>query len=113
MSSKVFGTVREWQAEAVRRFGSDPLKWRFVCPMCGHEASVQDWKDAGAPSTAAAFSCVGRWLKKRKSALRRGKGPCDYAGGGLIRVNPVKVEEHWAFDFAGSEGGDPVAEEAK
>lgn len=99
-------THAEWIAEAEKRFGKDPLKWKFVCPSCGHVASVEDWKAAGAPSTAAAFSCVGRWLKVAKDAFtNKGKGPCNYAGGGLFRINPVVVmfpdgTEHQAFAFA-------------
>lgn len=85
-------THPEWTAEAVRRFGDDPMKWRFVCPSCGHVASVQDWKDAGAPEGAVAFSCVGRWHggDPEKTFMKQG-GPCDYAGGGLIGINPVAV----------------------
>ena len=49
-------TFEEWNAEGARRFGADQMKWRFVCPACGHVAAVQDWKDAGAPVEAAAFS---------------------------------------------------------
>ena len=41
-----YNSVEEWKAEATRRFGPDMLKWRFRCPMCGHVASVQDFKDA-------------------------------------------------------------------
>ena len=98
-------THAEWVAEATRRFGADPLKWRFVCPSCGHVAAVQDWKDAGAPSECAAFSCVGRWMKTTKEAFRKDGGPCNYAGGGLFKLNPVKVtmpdgSENVAFDFA-------------
>ena len=37
-------THAEWLAEATRRFGDDPMAWKFVCPSCGHIASVQDWK---------------------------------------------------------------------
>ena len=85
-------TLAEWREEGKRRFGPDQLQWRFICPSCGHIASTQDWKDAGAPVEAVAFSCVGRW----SGALRRafnghGKGPCDYAGGGLFGLNPVQV----------------------
>lgn len=99
-------THAEWLAEAEKRFGKDPMNWKFVCPSCGHVASVADWKAAGAPSTAAAFSCVGRWLTKAKDAFTdKGKGPCNYAGGGLFRINPVAVTfpdgvEHQAFAFA-------------
>lgn len=113
-------TVEEWRAEAARLFGPDPMGWRFVCPVCGHVASVQDWKDAGAPEGEAAFSCVGRWLDQDvRAAFLVDSGPdvespCDYTGGGLFRLNPVKVlgedgEEHATFAFAepeeASDGG--------
>ena len=54
-----YESLGAWQAEAAKRFGNDPFKWRFVCPVCKNEMSVQDWKDAGAPESTAAFSCVG------------------------------------------------------
>lgn len=97
-------THEEWQAEARRRFGDDPLQWRFVCPSCGHVASVQDWKDAGAQEGHVAFSCVGRWLPNPKQMGER-PGPCNYAGGGLFRLNPVEVvmpggKVRQAFAFA-------------
>ena len=57
-------THAEWLAEGKRRFGEDFNKWRFVCPVCGFVQSVQDYKDAGAPQDAVAFSCVGRWRKE-------------------------------------------------
>ena len=86
----------EWLAEAQRRFGNDPMAWRFVCPSCGHDASVKDWKDAGAPEGAVAFSCVGRYTGDGKSAaanaFKHGGGPCNYTGGGLFRLNPVAVD---------------------
>lgn len=98
-------THQEWLAEAERRFGPDPMKWKFVCPVCKHVQSVQDYKDAGAPSTAAGFSCVGRWSGAKRDALglnpdavkrgelppAEGPGPCNYAGGGLFQLNPVEV----------------------
>ena len=99
MSPSVKYTLDEWRAKATELFGKDPLKWKFVCPICGHIASVQDWKDAGASDRSAAFSCVGRWTganpKISKGSVGpnvlKGKGPCDYAGGGLFRLNPVSV----------------------
>ena len=99
-------TKAEWLAEAERRFGKDPMKWKFVCPACGFVQSTQDYKDAGAPSSAAAFSCVGRWSGHMKDdAFVTKKGPCNYAGGGLIHLNPIKVvdedgQEHEVFAFA-------------
>ena len=85
-------THAEWKAEGAKRFGTDPSKWKFVCPVCGHVASVQDWKDVGA-FECAGFSCIGRHMQKcRKAFGEKGPGPCDYAGGGLFKLNPVEVK---------------------
>jgi hypothetical protein len=100
--------VVAWRAEAVKRFGPDPMGWRFVCPVCKYVASVADWKTAGASEGEVAFSCVGRHLGGRRAFEERGKGPCDYTGGGLFRLNPqpVTAEDgttHNLFDFAPAE----------
>ena len=92
-------TLAEWRAKAAELFGADFMKWKFACPVCEHVASVQDWKDAGAPVNAAAFSCVGRWAGPNPEVSKGdiwpnglpGKGPCNYAGGGLFGLNPVSV----------------------
>ncbi len=104
-------TSREWQAEAVKRFGKDSKQWKFVCPTCKHVQSLQDFIDTGMDAWEArrmiGFSCIGRVTKDAKDAFDAlaGKGPCNYAGGGLFRLNPVKVTqedgtEHELFDFA-------------
>jgi hypothetical protein len=86
-------THAEWKAEAVRRFGENAMEWRFVCPACGHVTKVQDWKDACALESEVAFSCVGRHLHGAREAFNgEGPGPCNYAGGGLIGLNPQEVE---------------------
>ena len=36
--------VKEWLDEGKRRFG-DVRNWRFKCPMCGKEYSVQEFVD--------------------------------------------------------------------
>lgn len=97
-------TEEEWYAKGEEFFGTDKMKWRFVCPSCGHVTSVQDYKDAGAPQEAVAFSCVGRWTEG-KQAFVKGKGPCNYAGHGLIKLNPIQItnesgETLRVFDFA-------------
>lgn len=103
-AQREFSSRDEWIKEAIRLFGKDSLKWKFICPSCGHITTVQDWKDAGAPLGTVAFSCVGRWLGKKEEAFQKGKCPCSYAGGGLFRINPVTVKEgdtvHEIFDFA-------------
>lgn len=103
----------EWCKEATARFGPDPKGWRFVCPVCGHVASIAEW-DARDGSDGAAFSCIGRWMPSSREAFGQGPGPCNYAGGGLVRLNPVTVVgrrengsvefEHRVFEFAPLEG---------
>jgi hypothetical protein len=96
-------TRDEWIAEGARRFGPDPMNWRFVCPACGHVATPVDWEAAGAPKGAFAFSCVGRWLPDAREAFANGPGPCNYAGGGLIGLNPTQVDDERIFAFAPEE----------
>lgn len=99
-------TVEEWRADGIRRFGKDQMKWRFKCPSCHHEACVEDWKAIGAPENAVAYSCVGRWMPETTAEIfDAGKGPCNYAGGGLFGLNPITVidesgREHSVFEFA-------------
>lgn len=117
MSTQLKYTLAEWRAKAAELFGEDVMRWKFVCPVCRHVASVQDWKDAAAPEQAAAFSCVGRWIGANPEIAKgdvgpngiEGKGPCNYAGGGLFQLNPVSVidpdgREMKAFAFATSNG---------
>jgi hypothetical protein len=92
-------TYEEWITEARRRFGDDASKWAFVCPSCGHVATVKDWRDAGAPEGEIAFSCVGRHLPGASDVGER-SSPCNYAGGGLFRLNPTEVEGEHYFAFA-------------
>lgn len=95
-------TKAEWTAIGIKRFGADQMKWKFKCPACGHVASVQDYKNAGAPATTVAFSCIGRYLqdKPREAFAKKGEGPCNYAGGGLFGLNPIEVDGEHYFEFA-------------
>lgn len=102
-------TLKEWETKGAKLFGPDKLDWRFVCPSCGHVATVQDWKEAGAPEGAVAFSCVGRALGTSKQIGAK-SGPCNYAGGGLFKLNPIKITHDdgevshlFAFDETGAE----------
>ena len=95
----------EWHSEGVSLFGPDEMKWRFTCPSCGYVATPEDWKNAGAPSGAVAFSCVGRWRPESTGVIfNKNGGPCNYAGGGLFGLNPVHIlrpdgETHNIFAF--------------
>jgi hypothetical protein len=96
-------TLEQWRAEGVERFGPDEWNWRFICPCCGHIATPRDWKDAGAPESAVAYSCVGRWAGAKREAIDGfGPGPCNYAGGGLFRLGPITISGRTGtyFDFA-------------
>ncbi len=91
-------SLAEWQAEGTRRFGADPLKWRFVCPACGHVQSVEDFrpfKDQGADADSARFNCIGRYQGANPNAGLAGTGkapgPCNYTSGGLFDLRPVVV----------------------
>jgi hypothetical protein len=111
----------DWIAEGEQRFGADRMQWRFVCPICRHVATVKDWKDAGAPEGSVAFACVGRWTGTREAPARdafggKGKGPCNYTGGGLFALNPVQVELEdgktaGAFEFDGAQPEAQAAQE--
>jgi hypothetical protein len=108
MRLEIYESPDAWREEAKRIFGDDPMNWRFVCPSCGHVASVADWKAAGASEGEVAFSCVGRHLKGSKQMCEK-PGPCNYAGGGLIGLNPVAITVEpgkvtRVFAFASKEG---------
>ncbi len=97
----------KWRSEAVTLFGKDEMDWAFRCPCCRHAATTRDYKAAGAPIGAVAFSCIGRWSGAKREAFcdDGSAGPCNYAGGGLICVNPIGVIDdsekvQWRFAFA-------------
>lgn len=111
-------TYEEWAAEATRRFG-DARNWRFVCPRCGHVASVGDFGSLGADGSRAAVECIGRVFaeierdatrKRDSQVLLEGSvdpnQPCDWAAFGLLGTlgkgrivrRGELVQE--AFDFA-------------
>lgn len=94
-TSQTFITLSrdDWFKQGQALYGKDVMKWKFKCPSCGHVASVQDWKDAGASENAVAFSCVGRYTDSTKEIFDKTGGPCNYTGGGLFGLNPVKVVE--------------------
>ena len=96
-------TKEQWHAHGVALFGKNEMRWRFICPACNHVASVQDYKDAGAPSGAVGVACVGRFMASRREAFGVGAGPCDYSGLGLICISPVRVDDLPVFGFAPKE----------
>ena len=79
-----------WLAEGKLRFGGDLMDFTFVCPVCQYEQSARECIEAGMESGAIGFSCIGRWLPPEQ--IKKGPpGPCHYAGGGLFKLNPIRV----------------------
>lgn len=90
-------TQNELIAEAVERFGGDPMNWAFKCPGCGDVATGRDFREAlaahprqgtsGKALTASSLlgqECVGRTLGAlRRDAKYDGRG-CDWAAYGLV-----------------------------
>ena len=87
-------TFAEWKIEGERKFGSDTAKWAFECPACHFVQTVEMCRAAGVPEASIGFSCIGRWSGAKREAFtpKQTNGPCNYAGGGLFRINPVRVE---------------------
>lgn len=108
-------THEDWLAEATKRCDGNFRKLRFRCPSCGYVQTAEDFLTAGWSvaqiDTQLGFSCIGRRLPAAEcqEAFMGGPGPCNYAGGGLIRIAPIRVmigdEERYTFDFA----DDPIA----
>ena len=104
-----YESIESWREEGRRRFGTNYLKWRFRCPMCGHVASVQDFKDAGAKTPNAAYQeCIGRYTGKGTPREGDSSG-CNWCAYGLFGI----PREH---DTVVSDDGDvidvyPFAEE--
>jgi len=107
--------VDEWMKEGERRFGKDYTDWKFVCPICGNVACMEDFKpfkDEGAIPDSVTQVCIGRFYPKDKRYAMSpehgivGTGsPCDYSANGLFRFAPVrvffkdgKVREVFAFE---------------
>ena len=94
----------DWREEGVRRFGLDVMDWRFVCPVCGHVASIQEWTDVGIRS-GAATKCIGLWIGAQREAVGgEGPGPCNYTGDDMPARDTVLVtmpngSGHYLLDF--------------
>lgn len=109
-------TLEQWHAEASGRYGDDPNRWRFACPMCGHVQTRQDFLDMGMKGDLAdqllGFSCIGRYRTTDPEAdvaecgeFDRGYG-CDYVGDRGQNCSPVTIlvggpgELRPTFEFA-------------
>ncbi len=91
-------TREQWEAIGNERFGRNQDKWRFVCPICKNEMSVErarsdfanDLQTLRERDYRIEQECVGRHLPRVG---------CDWAAYGLFR-GPVFVDGVPVFDFA-------------
>ena len=103
----IYESVEAWKAEGERRYGPDVLEWKVKCPMCGHVATVKDFKEAGAKGPDDAFfNCIGRYTGKGSPKEGDSSG-CNWAayglfgipkGGAVVMKN--EDESFQIFDFA-------------
>lgn len=108
----IYPSVEAWQAEAEKRFGKDYMNWKFQCPMCGHIASIADFKAAGAKSPNCAYQeCIGRYTGKGSPKEGDSSG-CNWAAYGLFGIPNGKgvfvmtgnEEGQEIFDYAPAQG---------
>jgi hypothetical protein len=84
-------TYKEWISELSERYENKD-DTEFVCPACGYHQTLKQCRDAGMSDGMIGFSCIGRVIEGSQDAFRANKkGPCNYAGGGLFKLNPVLV----------------------
>lgn len=86
---------KDWRSRAEALFGKDPMDWAFECPSCGYVQSVRDflpYRDNGATPNDAYQVCIGRFMGDKNEAFQgKGSGPCNYAGFGLFKLQPLAV----------------------
>lgn len=82
-------THEEFMAEAVRRFGPDPLAFAFVCPTCGDRAAIGDFPPH--MRGRAGQECLGRVLAEVSTDTEWAGRGCMYVAYGLI-PGPWEIE---------------------
>jgi hypothetical protein len=102
-------SYEEWEKIGSQLYGSDKKEWKFKCPSCSFVQTYNDFLKYTTKEDAQGmigFSCIGRVMEEKGEFLgkkKKGK-PCNYAGGGLFRINPVTIvsegKEQNFFDFA-------------
>lgn len=119
-----------WHVEGRRLYGPNAVKWKFRCPSCGFVQTAEDFRAYNAPirdiDLRLGFSCIGRTIlaacptAEVVEFMEPNKGfGCNYAGGGLFRINPVEVvygivaETQEPGIRETFEWADPLPEEAK
>lgn len=59
----------DWLAEGEKLFGTDPRKWKFKCPNCGHVQSMEDFIELRNEKILAPNFDVGSVVNSFKDVL--------------------------------------------
>ena len=106
-------TLNEWLADGEKLFGENKLDWKFVCPACGHVASIGDFKEHSSNPNDAYQVCIGRVNGKGTRNQKDLGDGCNWAAYGLFGVlgkGRVVITEEGkeieVFDFANIQEGE-------
>lgn len=95
MKQKIYDPISldQWKSLGEKLFETkDKGLWLFRCPACDAIILGKEWKRLKAKQSFA-YSCIGRYMDiSERGTIFERKQPCNYAGGGLFRLNPVQVE---------------------
>jgi len=85
-----YASQAEWDLKGEELFGSNKMKWKFKCPICGNTqtpADFKEYKGKGAKPSSAVDQCIGRYKGGDIGRNLNGdKQPCDYAAFGLFKL---------------------------
>ena len=76
-------SLQEWISKGEALFGKNIEDWKFVCPACGHIASVKEFTELGVDADYAKGNCIGR-LTGKGSPVEGDNSGCNWTAGGLF-----------------------------
>jgi len=86
-------TLKDWQTNAIERFGYNSKDWIFICPECGVTQSKQDFLDIGMSThmteTLLGYTCVRHWTDKGCHATNI--GPIK------LEITPGEIRNTFSF----------------
>lgn len=101
-------TREQWEAKGSELFGNDKEKWRFACPICGNEMSIEraraEFPELKGRGWRPEQECIGRGIDTPAARMKSGDR-CDWCAYGLFRgpllVTVGEGKQVAVFDFAG------------
>lgn len=106
-------SLKEWQEEAVSRFGTNARNWAFVCPACGKVSTVSDFLALEANPQNAYQECIGRVTGQGAPRKEGNPNGCNWAAYGFFGTcgkGRIVIDDEGSeievFDFAEVVPGD-------